>query len=757
MQGQAAAVARGSLHHDEVILDVRIGSIASTVVTARRVGDIALLPLAPVLALAHIQSSAGASQYIPSDSLATLLHTAIAIDWDELTATITDDGTLPVSRRAARERQRTLLDASLADSAMSETLSRSAPMLPRDLIVDYDATTSGFGATRQTDLRLGFGANLLGGGLDVDAVNSGGQHSRIAAWSWRREFARVPFLRSVRVATDYQRRGSVIGDGVVLSSEPGTRAAAPILLTGILGPGWEFEAYRDNLLIYSGTADSVGNYAISIPAAYGANRLTIVGYGPADEQRSTTRYISAVDDMLPVHTTAYETAIGRCVNMICKYAVEATARYAPFTHLTTGVGMSARAGTHQNRYEPSFLLVARLRDDLNASLHHASSATDADVQYAPSSAFDAEFAYRSTRITGAPSISPTRFSSATANAVWRAPGTGYAANASLSFSGYRLGNTRQLNMAASLPLGSFYFRPFAELGRQRGAAPTPLEYGLYVESSMPFLPSGTQFRSALGTSDMEDDYLTVAVPFQRSNQLEMGVEWSGVSRTPRLVIAVNVVARATRYSARSANASRASIVQSLSGSLTLRSGTRSPLLSYEQLRGRASIAGTIFLDDNGNGIRDVGEPLLPDVSVSAGEVSSETDSSGVYRFENVVPYTPVVLRVDPLTLPAPDLTVQPVRVTPLPNGITRVDLPVARCRESGLFPDSCSRICGFAENPQRSDTAPIHGHDLETRVRNPNAVTDPREPTQSREYVPAECRPVSIGNVQTVVGSRVDE
>src|SRR6185312_8117521 len=171
---------------------------------------------------------------------------------------------------------------------------------------------------------------------------------------------------------------------------------------------------------------------------------------------------------------------------------------------------------------------------------------------------------------------------------------------------------------------------------------------------------------------------------------------------------LDMLTRAARYETRSTAGSNGSTVHSLSGSLVLMSSAHLAALSPTQLRGRASIAGVLFLDDNDNGIRDAAEPTLPGISISTGDVQIETDSVGAYRLDDVIPYTAVTLSVDSLSLPTPGMTAQAVRVTPLPNGVTRVDLPItSRC--SRLLSGSCGGIDGLPQDTQRRDPPPIHG------------------------------------------------
>ncbi|HSU96137.1 MAG TPA: hypothetical protein VLI40_02855, partial [Gemmatimonadaceae bacterium] len=494
-QQNQTASPRDAIRAEPVILEVKIGTVASTVLVARRVGDVALLPVTPVLALAELHRVSEQDEYLSVDSLAVMLHVPISVDWDELTVTIAGDGRFPIIRRAVREHQRALLNAARDDPRVLHAIDRAAPLLPRNLIVDYDATTSTPSSVAQAGIRLGLGANFIGGALDVDVLRAAKQRPGIAAWHWDREFPRAAFLRYARVGRIPYSSNSAIGAGLFLSSDPPSRDdTPPVTLVGMLGPDSDMEVYRDDLLVYSGETDSFGSYRIPVPASLGSHRITVMSYGPGGEQRSATRYVSVSANTLAAHATAYDVAIGRCASTACDHAVETMVRYAPAERLTAGAGLRIATGVQQRaRVQPSVLLATRLRDDLNASLGYAREATSAGLQYAPAQAFDASLMYASTRANSTSPTPPVRHATMGASAILRIPHTGYSASAALTLAGYELGDTRRLDFAISLPVGFLYLRPFIDAAHQFNATSPSLERGVYAEGPIPFwLPIGSR-------------------------------------------------------------------------------------------------------------------------------------------------------------------------------------------------------------------------------------------------------------------------
>src|SRR5256712_13076725 len=95
---------------------------------------------------------------------------------------------------------------------------------------------------------------------------------------------------------------------------------------------------------------------------------------------------------------------------------------------------------------------------------------------------------------------------------------------------------------------------------------------------------------------------------------------------------------------------------------------------------RSGLAGRVFLDENGNGRYDPGEPTLPRVRVLVGSSSATTDSSGVFRVWDIVPFEPILVTVDSLTLESPLLV--PVyaaaSIVRGPNRFRTLDIPIVQ-------------------------------------------------------------------------------
>jgi len=95
---------------------------------------------------------------------------------------------------------------------------------------------------------------------------------------------------------------------------------------------------------------------------------------------------------------------------------------------------------------------------------------------------------------------------------------------------------------------------------------------------------------------------------------------------------------------------------------------------------RSGLSGRVFLDENANGRCDVGEPGLANVRVLVGSVGARTDSGGAYRVWDLVPFEPIFVTVDSLSLESPLLVPAFARasIVPGPNRFRTLDIPVVR-------------------------------------------------------------------------------
>ncbi|MEY4269641.1 MAG: hypothetical protein RLZZ58_857, partial [Pseudomonadota bacterium] len=108
-------------------------------------------------------------------------------------------------------------------------------------------------------------------------------------------------------------------------------------------------------------------------------------------------------------------------------------------------------------------------------------------------------------------------------------------------------------------------------------------------------------------------------------------------------------------------------------------------VSREKLASRGQVLATVWRDENGDGVRQAGEPVEANVPLTAGlsVVDEATDARGLAMIDGLEPFRAVMIGIDAGSLPDP--YIQPalpgVVVTPRPGMTMRVELPLVAAGE----------------------------------------------------------------------------
>ena len=99
---------------------------------------------------------------------------------------------------------------------------------------------------------------------------------------------------------------------------------------------------------------------------------------------------------------------------------------------------------------------------------------------------------------------------------------------------------------------------------------------------------------------------------------------------------------------------------------------------------RSGLSGRVFMDVNANGIRDIGEAPVANARVLVGTLAAQTDSAGAYHVWDLVPFEPVLVSLDSVSLESPLLVPLFARtsIVPGPNRFRSLDIPVV---EAGII------------------------------------------------------------------------
>lgn len=506
---------------------------------------------------------------------------------------------------------------------------------------------------------------------------------------------------------------SIPGRGAVLTNRPVERPDSfdKTSFRGDLPAGWDAELYRNGQLLAFTAPNSDGRYEfLDVPLQYGSNRFEIVMYGPQGQIRREIKQLQVGIDSIPPQQTWYWAGVAQENTDLVEFGRRGGA-FRRGWRGTAGIERGLNTRTSIAAYLHSLMIEnirrtygeVAVRRSIGPSLLEIAGSYADDGSAAARASWLAAFGDTNVRadamrgwggfvsdrfvgkieglyslsvdqsVTLGRTILPLHFDLAKIDRASGASTLEASGRASLSFRALTF--TGQLDWARSkVPVGpdppdnlTATLLANARIGRVRlrGEARFLLS-GASADTRVAVVGEWTgkddaEWRAELGYDRGLDRARAGLGYTRRFNKLQL----SGFGEV----------------------ATGGSVAASLSlafsfGPKPAGGGWR---LSSEKLGGRGQVMADVFMDDNGDGIRQPGEAAVVGVPLTAGNafVEASTDKSGRATIDGLEPFRPVMIGIDAGSLPDP--YVQPalpgVVVTPRPGVATRVALPMTQAGE----------------------------------------------------------------------------
>src|SRR5438477_342576 len=412
-------------------------------------------------------------------------------------------------------------------------------------------------------------------------------------------------------------------------------------------------------------ADVGGGFAIDLPVRYGENPVDFVAYGPFGEIREFNRTYRVLNELLPARQFEYGLSGGRCPqpSFTCNATANLDLRYGANRRWTVQGGLDQFwRDSLPDRTHPYVAIVGNPTNawSTQTELVGAGFARGA-LRYEPSVdlRFEGEyvhFAHDSASVLAVAGL----HNQMTVTGFWR-PATSHG----FFFFDGRLeriqsdaGVVTRTRLGASLQTDEARILPYARTERGPGIGdrdfaglstfmmPRP-RWGAFLGQTL--LRTNTEVERRAGLVS----WSAFAVhPAARGVRLEVGAHWmrgdAGPSYTVTITSSFSALPSVTGVSAQPrppVNATRFVQGSVLWDRRTDRLGV-APGPSLE----RSGLSGRVYLDVNANGIRDPGEPAIVNARVLVGSLSARTDSAGAYHIWDLVPFEPVMVSLDSLSL-----------------------------------------------------------------------------------------------------------
>ncbi|HMA44806.1 MAG TPA: hypothetical protein VKO86_12345 [Gemmatimonadales bacterium] len=663
--------------------------------------------------------------YVGAERLGDLLGSAFVVDWAGLTATLMDAGMLPVGQRARRDAARAALarrrEAAVADVRLGLERERWD-----GLVLDYSLFAPGGRPVEAGSYAFELGGDAFGGSVAIGAHSVGAANAGVARGdvSWTGVWEESRWLKQLRLGDGFST-GPRTRElrGVALTNAPFLR---PALLgtsqyLGRLEPGWSVEAYQNGQLVAVDTTDVGGQYGFAIPVRYGENPVDFVAYGPLGDVRQFDRTYRVLSELLPARRFEYGLSGGACRDPRCRASGNLDLRYGLTPRVTVQGGADRfwRDGL-ADLWHPYALVTANPTNDWALELSGIGNALlRGAVLFEPSvdlrlSAAAATFDTH----TESPIVTVAGQRSAWNFAALLRPLPKYGLfyfEGTLDRIRALTGTTTRARLGASVQTGATRLMPYVRIERQAvqgtGSSTAPFlgvsafvlpqpHWGPVLGPA--FLRGAVESRlpSGGGVARVTQASLFASRPLWGGVSLETGIVWQRGSRGPLIQLTLNTYLSAMRsYTTMSAAAgSPATVSQLVQGSVLWdRAGGRLAAAPGPSIE-RAGVAGRVFLDENQNGRYDPNEPPLAGVRVVVGSRLAVSDSQGAFRVWDLMPFEPVDVLVDSLSIDSPLLVPAFARATlvPNPNRFRTFDVPVVA---AGVIEGHVSREVGGTREP----------------------------------------------------------
>ena len=635
--------------------------------------------------------------------LARALRVRADVDLGALTVAFLGVQEMPVMRRLERMRQRTIAwrsNRGLPPFAMIE----DQPKVFDGAVMDWQFASPLDQPSKISSARIGLGAQLLGGGVELQQQQFGAEPflKGETTWSWTRAWHGERAVRQLgfgAVATAGRRPRAI--NGAVLTNVPYFRPSdyANEWLGGTLPVGWELEIQRYGAPVGTARPDAHGAWRFNVPTSYGPNEIELFAYGPGGASRRWRENVVVPVERLQRGKLEYVLAAGACRFEVCEKAATVDLRYGLTDWITVQGGTNEFQARDGSRISNPFALASiGILRSLNVTAEHvAGGLSKAEIDFQPTmdlratlgvSQFDTS---ASSRFVNSARVA----SRLEARVFWRPlesrPGWWTAATLSRE---ERAGvATTNEQVTASMTRGPVRLQGSLLFGQTEflrgGTAALTQQEEAVIESTV--LSPWNFTRGLYGRGSVlinADGSLAQASArllnsFSRRLRLEAGLQWVRGLATP--IVTLQLQANLPTFQlVTQTQAVDGQIVgaQTFSGSAQYDVARRHLQVGNDFANGRGlgngGVEGELYLDVNGNGRRDPGESGIPNVHVTIGSQQVTTDAHGWFAMGTLLPYVPTMVEIDTVSLPNPMWMIDKgtFGVVPRPNSYLRLSIPV---------------------------------------------------------------------------------
>jgi len=597
---------------------------------------------------------------------------------------------LPIIREMRQEQMRANISKLTGEVKTDTVIGRSFPLLHFGMADWSVISTQDLGRKTDARINLDLGTVLAGGEANVrlNYNNNSPFTEKQQQYLWKFVNNERPIMRQVMLGKIYSQVTASIFDpivGVQFTNTPTTyrRSFGTYTLTNITEPNWLVELYVNNVLIDYMKADASGLYKFEVPLVYGNSAVTLKFYGLWGEERIQEENISIPFNFLPPKEFEYTMSAGVVEDSIKSRFSRGTFNYGVSRRLTIGGGAEYLSSIMSGNAMPFVSSSLRLMSGLLLTGEYTYGVRAKGLlSYRLPSNMQFELNYTK-YVPGQKAIIYNYLEERKATVSIPIKGKNFAAYSRFTFNQIVLPNLKNTN-AEMLWSGSVY-----------GISTNFTTYGIFTDLSKPYVYSNLSLsfrlpkRIAL-TPQAQYEYnsnqlisvkANLEKPLFKKGFLNMSFEQNFRSNTRSIEVGFRYDLNFAQTGVSIRNTDKQNtLVESARGSLLYDRKSRFTGTNNRSSVGKGAISLLPFLDTNGNGKQDRGEPKAEGLKfkINGGTiVRNEKDTT--IRILDLTPYTSYFLELDKNSFDniAWQMEKQTMKVMIDPNQFKTIPVPIS--------------------------------------------------------------------------------
>ncbi len=598
--------------------------------------------------------------YLRSDYFGQVFGLQCKFNFRSLSVVLSTDLELPIIRELRQEAMRNNLSRLKGEQKADTAILRSYPLFKFGM-ADWAVINTQDVQQKTTDTRLNLALGGVVAGGETNVMLNYRNHTpfneREQYYQWRFVDNDNKALRQVLAGKIYTPSVSSIYSPVVgmqFTNTPSLyrRSFGTYTLTYYTEAGWIAELYVNNTLVDYSKADATGLAHFQVPLVYGNSLVKIRFYSPWGEERSSEQNIQIPFNFLPLHEFEYTASAGIVEDSLRSRFARVNANFGISKRLTVGAGTEYLSSVSSGKIIPFVNASLRMSANLLFSGEYAYGVRSKFIgSYHARSDLQVELDYTRYK-QGQTAINNSFLEERKAIVSFPFRSRKFTLFSRLSVYQVVLPNLKYANTKYTTVEGLLS-------GVLFGVNTNLTTYGLLTDQTSPYVYSNLSaafrlparfiftpqvqyeynqqkiidLRGELGKYISNRGYLNVYY----ENNYKSGFQSAGIGLRFDFSFAI------TSLSFTRGNHQSGNMVQSASGSMLYNDRTNQLNFNNRNSVGKGAVIVLTYLDLNGNGQRDAGEPRVTGISISmnGGRVrSNKADSSlQVTELEAYATYT----------------------------------------------------------------------------------------------------------------------